>query len=87
MAFYELEPFGDMVADLRHGVATSVLANVNRNNDARPEPYTAEDFIYWRDAGQRADDSEPVLIDDPVAHSNLIRAAMFGLPPKVDSTQ
>ena len=45
-AFYQLEPFGDVVADLRHGVATSVLANVNRNAEARPEAYTAEDFIH-----------------------------------------
>lgn len=28
------------------------------------------------------DDSEPTLLEDPVAQSNLIRAAMFGLPPR-----
>lgn len=81
-AFYQLEPFGDVVADLRHGVATSVLANINRNSEARKEPYKAEDFIHWRDTGPSDDEAEPELIDDPVAQSNLIRAAMFGLPPK-----
>lgn len=80
MAFYELEPFGDKVADMRHGVATSVLANVNRNSEARPEPYKAEDFIHWGDQPE-ADAGEPVLLDDPVAQSNLIRATMFGIPP------
>lgn len=79
-AFYQLEPFGDMIADLRHGVATSVLANVNRNSEAKPEPFRADDFIHWRDTGQR-EEAEPTLLDDPVAQSNLIRAAMFGKAP------
>lgn len=80
MAYYQLEPFGEVIADLRHGVAVSVLANVNRNAEARPEPYKAEDFISWRD-GPAPEDEEPEFIDDPVAQSNLIRAAVFGLPP------
>ncbi|MBK5206126.1 MAG: hypothetical protein JJD98_12185 [Polaromonas sp.] len=66
---------------MRHGVATSVLANVNRNSEKKPEPYKAADFIYWKDIGQEQDE-EPVMLDDPVAHSNLIRAALFGIAPK-----
>ena len=73
------------MADLRHGVATAVLANINRNLEARPEPYRPSDFIYWRSAagqGAAADhaDDEPVLLDDPVAHAQLMRAAIFGKP-------
>jgi hypothetical protein len=79
LAYYELEPFGELIADARHGVATSVLANVNRNHEKRPEPYAASDFIHWRSTGQPAQDDEPVLLDDPVAQSNLIRAAIFGI--------
>jgi hypothetical protein len=70
------------VADQRHGVATSVLANVNRNHEKRPEPYEAADFIHWRDTGKRAEGGEPVLLDDPVAQSDLIRAAIFGMQPE-----
>lgn len=80
LAYYELEPFGELVADQRHGVATQVLANVHRNPKARPEPYTAEDFIHWRDTGP-VEDTEPVLLDDPKAQSDLIRAALFGVKP------
>jgi hypothetical protein len=58
-----------------------VLANVNRNGEARPEPYRAEDFICWRDTGQ-SESEEPIWIEDAVAHSNLMRAAMFGIAPK-----
>jgi len=82
MAFYELEPFGDIIADLRHGTAAALLANINRDSKSRPEQYTAEDFIFWRREDQVVEDATPVLLDDPVAQSNLLRAALFGLPPK-----
>jgi len=81
MAFYELEPFGDMIADLRHGTAAALLANINRDSKSRPEPYLAEDFIAWRSEGQ-PEEEDSVLLEDPVAQSNLLRAALFGLPPK-----
>lgn len=83
-AYYELEPFGDLVADQRHGVATSVVANVNRNAEVRPEAFKAEDFIHWGATGHTVSqlDDKPTLLDDPIAQSNLIRATMFGLPPK-----
>ena len=82
LAFYQIEPFGDLVADERHGSAAALLANVNRDPKTRPEPFKPEDFIHWRATGQEVEEAEPTLLDDPVAQSNLIRAAMFGLPPR-----
>jgi hypothetical protein len=68
---------------MRHGTAAALLANINRNTEARPEPYRAADFISWGDLSQtEADEEEPTLLEDPVAQSNLIRAAMFGMPPR-----
>ena len=81
MAYYELEPFGDLVADQRHGVASALLANVNRNSSTRPEPYSSNDFIHWRDVGGAPEEVEPVLLADPVAHGQLMRAALFGKRP------
>ena len=81
MAYYELEPFGELVADQRHGVATALQANLNRDPKTRPEPYKPEDFIHWRQTGETAE-AEPVQLEDDVAQSNLIRASVFGLPPK-----
>lgn len=81
-AFYQLEPFGDLIADMRHGVASSVLANVNRDREARREPYQAHDFIHWGESTKKAEEAEPVLLEDAVAQSNLIRAAIFGIMPK-----
>jgi hypothetical protein len=65
---------------MRHGVATALLANVNRNAEARPEPYKPEDFVYW--TKREAVETEPVQLVDPVAHSNLLRAALFGIAPR-----
>jgi hypothetical protein len=69
------------VADQRHGVAVSVLANINRSAKDRPKPYTAEDFIFWRSTGPVEPEDDLVLLDDPVAQSNLMRAALFGKAP------
>lgn len=81
MAYYEIEPFGELIADMRHGGGMALMANINRDSTARAEPYRADDFIYWRDTGQREEEEAPVLLDDPVAQSNLMRAAMFGRAP------
>jgi len=82
VAFYQIEPFGDLVADERHGSVASLLANLNRDPKTRPEPYAPEDFIHWRATGQAVEETEPTLLDDPVAQSNLIRAEIFGLAPR-----
>lgn len=82
MAYYQLEPFGELIADMRHGGAVSMLANINRDSKSRPEPYRDDDFIYWRDTGSGKAEAEPELLADPVAQSNLIRAAMFGIAPR-----
>lgn len=82
MAFYQIEPWGDLIADQRHGTATALLANVNRNAESRPEPYRPDDFITWRSDEAAPEDLEPAPIEDPVAHSDLIRAAIFGIAPK-----
>jgi hypothetical protein len=79
-ALFELEPFGGPVEDRRHGVATALFANSQRGKDSTP--FKAEDFMYGRDAQEPADSGEPTLLDDAVAQSNLIRATMFGLPPR-----
>ncbi len=79
MAYYQLEPFGELVADMRHGEATRVLAECNRNPATRSEPYHGSDFVYWRrDSAAPLEDGDALLLEDPVAQSNLIRSAIFG---------
>ncbi|KQQ90388.1 hypothetical protein [Massilia sp. Leaf139] len=80
-AYYRLEPFGEVVADERHGAALALHANLNRDSKTRPKPFTPDDFIPWR-AARESDEDAPILLDDAEAQSNLIRAQLFGVPPK-----
>ena len=75
MAYYKIEPFGEMVADQRHGIATSVLANINRDPKQRRDPYKARDFIYWDQSHVVESDGE--LHADPEQQARAIKQA-FG---------
>ena len=80
-AYYALEPFGELVADQRHGIATAVLANVNRDPKRRPQPYQAADFIHWHPSHREVlpDVAWPdgIAADDLEAQSRLIKRALF----------
>lgn len=80
MGYYSVEPFGEQIADIRHGIAVSTLANANRNAEKRPEPFEAADFIPWHESRQ-AENDEPILLEDPAAQGALIKAALFGIGP------
>ncbi len=83
MAYYGLEPWGEKVADMRHGIAVATLANINRNTEARPDAYLPTDFIPWMEANrQEPTDAGPILLDEPDAQTRLIKAAIFGCQPE-----
>ena len=86
LAYYQLEPFGETIADLRHGVATAAMANFNRNSKDKPEPYKALDFIPWADRLDDEDDDALIFLDDPEALSALIRAKVFHLVPESNNS-
>jgi hypothetical protein len=81
MSYYAVEPFGELVADQRHGIATAVLANVNRDPKRRPQPYQAADFIHWhpshREAKPESSWPQGIAPDDLEAQSQLIKRALF----------
>jgi len=80
LAYYEMEPFGERFADLRTGLITSAIYNVNRNVKKHPEAFGALHFIPWATERNAAnDESQPVLLPDKDAQSNLISAALFGV--------
>jgi hypothetical protein len=79
-AFYLIEPFGDEVADRRHGSAMALQANAQRGPNT--EPFKAEDFMYGATAQSAAGDDEPVLLEDDVAQADLILTEVFRLPPR-----
>jgi len=55
MAFYQLEPFGEMRADLRSGVVAATFANAHRTKDARA--FTPEDFMPYIERTTPKDDA------------------------------
>jgi flagellar basal body rod protein FlgC len=77
MAFEEVEPFGESVADQRHGILSSVLANVNRDAKKKPEPYRAEDFIYWHPSHWPENKRSLVPQTTPESQSELIKQSIF----------
>ncbi len=74
-AFYTLEPFGDLVADQRHGIGQALAANLQRDAKRRPEPYVPEDFIPWHEKHRRKDSrTNGKLLSDPKAQASLIKS-------------
>lgn len=54
-AFYRLEKFGPLVEESRTAKLLALLANINRNTERKPSPYTTEDFMptYEQDVIER----------------------------------
>lgn len=85
IAFAEIEPWGSAFDDLRAGSVVSAVYNVNRDPKKQPEGFGPLHFIPWSLQRQKEVEQEqettPILLTDPVAHSNLMRAALFGIAP------
>jgi len=58
MVFYQLEPFGDKVADYRQAQTTCVIANSNRDKNKKPTPFVPEDFMIGKKQPPKEQDWE-----------------------------
>jgi hypothetical protein len=68
-AYSMLEPFGEQLADQRHGIAFAALANLHRDPRRQRQPYRPEDFIPWHfshrsDRSHRSEPSQHAHIDE-----------------------
>ena len=80
-AMNSIEPIGGAVVDRRHGDMMALLANAHFGSPDKH--YTADDFMLGNADLVKVDDEDDLeFIDDPIAQSNLIRAAIFGIVPK-----
>lgn len=66
IAYYSIEPFGERMDDLRAGVVSATIANVNRGKDT--QPYKPLDFVPWA--------QEPEVKAKPSAEA---MASLFGV--------
>lgn len=50
-AFYSVEPFGEYGHNLRTAMLMSLLANINRDDKKRPQPFELDDFMpdWWEE--------------------------------------
>ena len=78
MAFSGIEGLGDEMNDLRCGLVTAAIYNVNRDIKKVRKPYGPIDVVPWLSQAEPESAAEPILLDDVKAQSNLIRAALFG---------
>jgi len=71
MAFFAVEPMPEARADARMAVLASLIANAHRNEEARAQPFAAEEFMprYWDDAETAGQDD----VDEEERMQRLLR--------------
>lgn len=59
MAFSSVEPIGEARRDLQAALIASVLANINRNPETKPDPFMISDFLFdfWKVAEEAPEGS------------------------------
>lgn len=77
MAVSGMEGFSDEMDDLRCGLMTAAIYNVNRDTKKAPNPFGPADVVPWLEKAKQIDD-EPILLEDAEAQTAMIRATLFG---------
>ncbi|WP_438391078.1 phage tail assembly protein T [Caballeronia sp. DA-9] len=74
MAYYNIEPFGERIADVRMGMIASTMANIHR--DPKQQAFEPSDFTPW--AGKKRG-AEPIVFEDPKDQARFVALALFGI--------
>jgi hypothetical protein len=77
IAYSRIEGFSDEMDDLRCGLVTAAVYNVNRDAKKVPKPFGPVDVVPWLSKAL-PEEVVPILLDDVKAQSNMLRAALFG---------
>jgi hypothetical protein len=81
--FAKLEPFGPYYDDLRSGQIASMLGNVHRDVQKRPEPFQPSEFAGWNALHRRnAQPQRALENEDPNVQTTALMNAM-GVPPSI----
>lgn len=72
MAYFNIEPFGERLADIRMGTLAATMANIHR--DSKRPAFEPADFLPWHKR-----ESRPVLFDDPKAQARFLALELFGI--------
>jgi len=82
MELWRQEGWGDFRADLRNGITSSVIANVNRREGT--DPYRPQDFMPFAPQRKKVN-ADALLDDDPETQARLIKAMVFGIVDQAPS--
>jgi len=54
LAFYQVEPFGELRGDMRAAMIATLTANAHRNAKKKRQPFELSDFLFqfWKSDGQ-----------------------------------
>lgn len=58
------------------GQLAALIANVNRNAKAKPDPFRPTDFMPWI---EEPASSKPILFEDPKDQAKFVALAVFGV--------
>lgn len=61
LAFYQVEPFGELRGDMRAAMIATLTANAHRNAKKKRQPFELSDFLFqfWKSDGQGAKGEPP----------------------------
>jgi hypothetical protein len=54
--YNDIEPFGELRSELRHGQAMALTANINRDEKKKGKPYNATDFMNFYEAPEEPEE-------------------------------
>jgi hypothetical protein len=78
IAFSGIDGLTAEMDDLRCGLTTAAIYNVNRDTKKARKPFGPADVVPWLNRAEQEAAPGPVLLGDKKAQSNLICAALFG---------
>lgn len=77
MAYSGIDGLTAEMDDLRCGLTTAAIYNVNRDAKKAPKPFGPIDVVPWLSKAL-PEEVVPILLDDVKAQSDMLRAALFG---------
>lgn len=80
LAFYQVEPFGEVRADLRAALGATLTANAHRNAKKRKRPFEIGDFLFefWKQERPAAPTSGVMMAKFRALTSDLVHVVSNG---------
>jgi len=61
LAYDQIEPFGEIRQEIRHGQQMALMCNLKRDSKIKPQPYTPREFMHFVDLPEERPPDPKVL--------------------------